>query len=374
MLAPVTVPVTFTETAQLALAASEPPDRLMLVEFAAAVTVPPLQLLNTAGVLATFNPPPSVSENAMPLIAFATLGLVIEKVTVVVPFSRMLLAPNDLVIVGDTTVTTLSVAVLLVVPVPPSVEVTALVVLGLEPAVVPVTLTVTEQLPLATSVPPDKLIELEPATAVTVPPQLLITPGVEATTKPETSVSEKPIPLSALATFGLLIPMTTVVELPTPIVVVPNDLLIVGGSAPATPVPVNVTVPSVVEPAALTTPCNVNEPTDTGLNNTRILQWLLAPDAVRTVTSTWQSPDWNGAILKLPELSSPESALIVTDPGPAFVTMIVCAALEVPTACVPKSIDDLSPEIEPVPPESPEVFSVYAKSGRPSLRASSTRM
>jgi len=54
----------------------------------------------------------------------------------------MLLAPNALLIEGGAT--TKSVAVLLVVPVPPSVELMAPVVLLLVPAVVPVTLTVIE--------------------------------------------------------------------------------------------------------------------------------------------------------------------------------------------------------------------------------------
>src|ERR1051326_1168134 len=96
-----------------------PPVRLMLVELAAAVTVPP-QLLVTPGVDATCNPLVSVSLNAIPVSAteFAA-GLVMVKVTVVVLFKKMLERPNALLMVGGAT--TANIAVLLVAPVPPSV-------------------------------------------------------------------------------------------------------------------------------------------------------------------------------------------------------------------------------------------------------------
>ena len=67
------------------------------------------------------------------------------NVSVVVPFTTMLAAPNALAIVGGATTVRLAEAVP---PVPPSVEVTALVVLFLAPAVVPVTLTVIVHEPL----------------------------------------------------------------------------------------------------------------------------------------------------------------------------------------------------------------------------------
>src|SRR5437660_378242 len=83
---------------------------------------------------------------------------------------------------------------------PPSVDVTAFVVLLFVPAVVPVTLTENvhdEPAPGdAVSVPPDKLIEPLPATAVIVPaPQEPARPfGVE-TTRPAGRVSVKATPL-----------------------------------------------------------------------------------------------------------------------------------------------------------------------------------
>src|SRR5215831_20223166 len=117
---------------------------------AVAVTVPP-QVLLTPGVAATTNvalPAPlltgSVSLNATPvrspLAGVAGLfGLLMVKVTVVVPFSGMLPAPNAFAIVGGATTVIEALAVALF---PPSVELTC-TLLFLSPAVVPVTLTVT---------------------------------------------------------------------------------------------------------------------------------------------------------------------------------------------------------------------------------------
>src|SRR5262245_12070265 len=120
-----------------------PPVRLMLVLLAAAVTVPPQEFV-TPGVLATCKPLVNVSLNAIPFSAtvFAA-GFVIVKVTVVVPFSEMLSARNALLIVGGAT--TFRSAVLLVVPVPPSVEVIAPVVLLASPSTVPLTSTLNVQ-------------------------------------------------------------------------------------------------------------------------------------------------------------------------------------------------------------------------------------
>src|SRR5262249_41926688 len=119
---PACVPVTFTTTVQVAPGvAMLPPVRLMLVELAVAVTVPP-QELTTPGVDATCSPFVSVSLKAIPVSdVVLAAGLVIVKVAVVVPFSGMVAAPNALLIVGGATI--LIVAVLLVAPVPPFVEV-----------------------------------------------------------------------------------------------------------------------------------------------------------------------------------------------------------------------------------------------------------
>src|SRR5258708_29703288 len=66
--------------------------------------------------------------------------------------------------------TTVIVTVLLTAPVPPSVEVTAVVVLGLSPLVVPVTSTFKVQDWRCTNVPAARLIELPLAVGVPPPP------------------------------------------------------------------------------------------------------------------------------------------------------------------------------------------------------------
>src|SRR5437016_9859361 len=174
-----------------------PPVRLIVVVFAVAVTVPP-QVLLTPGVPATCSPPVNVSEKAIPFSAVVLdAGLVIVNVAVVVPFSGMLLATNALLMVGGAT--TVRLAVLLAEPVPPLVELTAPVVFDLLPACVPVTFTTTVQVsPGVAMLPPDRLIVVVLAVAVTAPPQVLLTPGVPATCRPPVNVSEKAIPFSAV--------------------------------------------------------------------------------------------------------------------------------------------------------------------------------
>ena len=166
---------------------------------AVVVSVPPQTV---AVALATVSPVGMVSVNATPVreTVFAA-GLVIVKVSDVVAFCAMLVGLKTLAIDGGAT--TASVAVLLVAPVPPSVELTAPVVLALAPAVVPVTFTLNVQELFAAMVPPVRLIVPEPATAVMVPlPQVPVRPfGVE-TIRPAGSVSLKATPVSALVVLG----------------------------------------------------------------------------------------------------------------------------------------------------------------------------
>jgi hypothetical protein len=248
---PDSVPVTFTTMVQVFPGvAMVPLLRLMLVELATAVTVPP-QLLVTPGVLATCNPFVSVSLNAIPFSAVElAAGLVMVNVTVVVPLSGILAAPNALLIVGGAT--TVSVAVLLVVPVPPSVELIAPVVLLLLPAVVPVTFTENVQVDPAAgdavSVPPDRVMVLLPAVAVTVPaPQAPVNPLGVATTTPAGKLSVNATALKALAVFGLTMVKDSVLVPFSGILVGLKLLLIVGGATTvrvavllATPVPPSV--------------------------------------------------------------------------------------------------------------------------------------
>src|SRR5215472_13949870 len=100
-------------------------------------------------------------------------GLVMVIVSVVVPPTGMRVGLNALATTGGAT--TVNVAVLLVAPVPPLVELTVPVVLDTEPAAVPVTFTTTVQVdPGVAMLPPVRLMLVEFAAAVTVPPQLLV--------------------------------------------------------------------------------------------------------------------------------------------------------------------------------------------------------
>jgi len=100
---------------------------------------------------------------------------------------------------------TVSVAVLLAVPVPPSVELIVLVVLFSVPVAVAVTLMlIAHELPAAT-VPAVNATLLLPALAVAVPPHVLLKPlGVE-TINPLGSVSVKAMSVRPTVAFGLLI-------------------------------------------------------------------------------------------------------------------------------------------------------------------------
>ena len=95
------VPITFTTIVQVVPGVVMlPPDRLMVVVFAVAVTVP-LQVLLTPGVAATCKPFVKVSLKAIPFsAAVLAAGFVIVKVSVVVPFSGMVAAPKALLMVG----------------------------------------------------------------------------------------------------------------------------------------------------------------------------------------------------------------------------------------------------------------------------------
>src|SRR2546428_419798 len=153
-----------------------------------------------------------------------------------------------------------------VLPVPPSVEVTC-TLLFLTPAVVPCTFTDTVQLVLAASVPPDKLTEPAPATAVAVPPQGLVTPGVGPTTKPAGRLSVKAKPVRATLVFEFWMVKVSEVVPFNGIVNAPNNLLMLGGLATVRfavavlPVPplVEVTLPVVLVYRPEAAPVTVTE-------------------------------------------------------------------------------------------------------------------
>jgi hypothetical protein len=123
---PEVVPVRFTVNVQLLFIAMVPPVRLMLPDPATAVATPPQVLLKPFGV-ATTNPAGKVSVNATPFSGVVlAAGLVMVKVSDVVPFSGMFAAPNTLAIEGGATTAIEADAIP---PVPPSVDVTLPVVL-----------------------------------------------------------------------------------------------------------------------------------------------------------------------------------------------------------------------------------------------------
>jgi len=195
------------------------------------VKVPPHTLLGA--VLATVSPVGRVSLKATPASGCVLAdGLVSVNCNEVVPFRGIALGLKTLAIAGGATMA--SCAVLLVAPVPPPVEVIALVVLFLVPVLVPVTLTEkVQEEPAAgdaVNVPPDRVMALLAAVAVIVPlPQEPVMLGVVATTTPAGKLSMKATPLNALAVFGLVIVKLKVLLPFNATLVGVKPLLIVGG-------------------------------------------------------------------------------------------------------------------------------------------------
>src|ERR1700687_5872221 len=223
---PATVPVTVTLNWHWLLVLMPAPDNAIPVG-EVVVSVPPQTV---AELFATVKPVGSVSVNPTPVSAtgFAA-GLVMVNVRDVVPFRATVEEPNAFAIEGGPS--TASVAVLLVAPAPVSVELTAPVVLDLVPAVVPVTFTVMEHEPPDASVPPVKLMVLEPAVYDGVPLQVLLAPFGVDTTKPAGRLSVKVTPVRPKLELGLVIVSVRLVNPLSGIVAAPNALLMVGGVA-----------------------------------------------------------------------------------------------------------------------------------------------
>jgi hypothetical protein len=227
-LVPGVVPVTLTLKVHELLTASVPPNRLMMDEPAVAVIVPaPQEPVRPLGV-ATIRPAGIKSDISTPVSATVAFGFVMVKVTLVVPPSGIVAAPNALVTcVGDSTV----IVAVAVPPGPLSVEVTLPVVLTFTPDVVPRMMTLNVHEPLAASVPPDREMVDEASVAVTVPaPQEPVSPLGVATITPAGKLSVKATPLSEAPALGLLMVKVKVVFVWTSIKAAPNALLIVGGA------------------------------------------------------------------------------------------------------------------------------------------------
>src|SRR5579859_7259744 len=213
---------------------------------AVVVKVPPHIV---ADELATVSPVGSVSVNATP-VSTTVLAAGMVMVSEVVAFWAMTLGLKTFAIEGGAI--TVNTAVLLAVPVPPSVEVTAPVVLFFTPAVVPVTLTENvHDDPTAgdaVNVPPDRLMMPLPAVAVIVPlPQEPVMLGVAATTTPAGKLSVKATPLSALKVSGLVMVKLSVLLAFNTILVGLNDLVIAGGATTVRLADAVLPVPPLVE-------------------------------------------------------------------------------------------------------------------------------
>src|SRR5262249_19204108 len=148
----------------------------------------------------TVKPAGKVSVKATPVNAVVVFGFDKVNVNTLVPLSGMVAASNDFAIDGGPT--TVSIAVLLVVPGPLSLELIVPVVLFQTPVVVPNTVTLNEQLPLAASIPPLKLIRFGDVVD-TIPPHAAVGPEV-ATWIPGGNVSVNAIPVRPCVEFGLV--------------------------------------------------------------------------------------------------------------------------------------------------------------------------
>lgn len=126
------------------------------------------------------------------------------SVNVEVPLSATVVGENALVIVGGAKTFNVAFAVP---PAPDSVVLTFPVTLFFAPAVVPLTATLIEQVPLDVSDPPLKLIAVAAASGLKVPPQVFVAAGTAATSKPagKLSVIAKPVSAKAFELVKLIV-------------------------------------------------------------------------------------------------------------------------------------------------------------------------
>jgi len=238
-----------------------------------AITLPVTLALGLAQPLgrplaaATTNPLGRGSLNEILVNVALLLGLLMVKVSVVVPFCEMLAAPKALARVGATGAgVTVRAAVLLVAPGPLSLAEIGPVVLLKVPVVVACTVTEMKHDPLAAGclplpwgcdasldplvrrlnplaglkLPPARLRDEEPGTAVTIPPQSLLKLLDDAIANPAGNASVNAIPVNVTSLSGGVLPLFGLVmvklnkDVPFWTVVSgKKSLLIVGGLATA---------------------------------------------------------------------------------------------------------------------------------------------
>lgn len=287
------MPTTFTEKVHEPPAAIVPPERLTTEkpETVPVVIVPlPHDPVRPFG-FATAKPAGSVSPKPTPVSATVAFGLVMVKLSVVAPFRLMLAAPNAFAMLGGPI--TVMLAVLLVAPAPLSVDEMGPVVLFCTPAAMPCTFTLIVQEAFAASAPPVRLIEPEPAAAVTVPLQVVANPLGVATWSPAGNVSLKATPVRASDVLGLLRVKVSDVFAPTRMLAAPNALVIVGGVATVKLAEAVLPVPPLVE---VTFP---------------VVLVKLPAAAPVTVTLNWH---WLFAAMVAPDKAIPVGAVVVSVP------------------------------------------------------------
>jgi len=282
--------------AQLLLAATEPPVRLIEVAPPVGENVPP-QLLVLLGVVATCRPVGNASVTPRPVrVTVLPVGLVMVMVSVVlkpVP-TAIELAANDLVIVGGISTARVAVAVP---PVPPLLELTLPVVLVLTPAVVLVTLPVMVQLPLVGIEAPLMLTALLPTPPpVNVAPEQVVVAAVEKVIPlGSVSLTATPVRATVLAVGFVIVMVIVDVPVLTAMLAEPNDLVMVGAD-------MTVSVAEAVVPVLV------------GLVELTVPVVLTLLPAVLAVTSTFTSQLPPIAMLPLARLIVPEPAVAVNVP------------------------------------------------------------
>ena len=232
LIVPVAVAVTLTMKEQVAPAApSVPPERLIDCEPATAVIVPlPQEPVTVLGV-STNRLAGRVSVKFIPLRELDPFGLlirkfkVVEKSTTIVEGLKEMLTPGGTIADPDNTV---RLAVLLVAPVPASVEETVPVVLLIVPGVLLVTWMPIWQLEPAPSDTFARLTEVAPAPVPARPPPQPLKGVVPKTVSPAGRVSVTAIPLNELELLGLLTTKTRLVTPPSGIEASVKDTVTVG--------------------------------------------------------------------------------------------------------------------------------------------------
>ena len=284
-------PVTLSETVHVPEAASVPADK-ETAEDPGRATALPEQLLTKLFDVETIKPPGRVSVKARPVNATPEFGFVTVKVSEVVVVTGMEAAPNAWAIIGGLATVKLADAEL---PVPPLEEETAPEMLEYRPEVFPVTLTTTVHEVFVASVPPVRLRDVEPATAVAVPPQVFESPFGVAITRPVGSVSENATPASATVLPAGSVTVKVTVEVPLRAMVTGAKAWpIVGGATTLTLAEAVLPEPPSVEVMALV----------------RLFCWPAAEPETLTVKA-----------------QEPEEAMVV---GEKLMTLVACTAVTEP--------------------------------------------